>query len=135
MSLLINEKLAQSYATLKWYCSDLCSHKCCVLIAVNVNDDVCFVIKLCFGFHFLFSVCSFSGEQWLSLCPLETDSFPPMCESNIQELGLALKTTCYLYSSTYCTGCQAVCLMAGQPNMFQPARVKEVSVGVARLTI
>lgn len=88
MSLLINEKLAQSYATLKWYCSDLCSHKCCVLIAVNVND-VCFVIKLCFGFHFLFSVCSFSGEQWLSLCPLETDSFPPMCESNIQELGLS----------------------------------------------
>lgn len=25
--------------------------------------------------------------------------------------------------------------MAGQANMFQPARVKEVSVGVARLTL
>lgn len=41
------------------------------------------------------------------------DSFPPKCESNIEEPGLSGTRDHLLFiSSTYCTVCQAVCLMA-----------------------
>lgn len=59
----------------------------------------------------------------LSRCHAE--SFPPKCESNIEELGLSGTEDHLLFiRSTYCTGCQAVCLMAAKGKHLQTSQNK-----------
>lgn len=59
----------------------------------------------------------------LSRCHAE--SFPPKCESNIEELRLSGTEDHLLFmSSTYCTGCQAVCLMAAKGKHLQTGQNK-----------